>query len=235
MQAKKIKDLSLIIDSIAVGKRIIKPCRIFCIGKNYAEHIRELDDFDGKFQLKNEKHPVVFMKPVTSIVSLGKSIHVPTHGNILHHEVEVVVLLNGGGRNILINDALSYVAGVTLGLDITLRDVQIEVKKKGHPWELSKSFDHSSPLGLMRSYDESFDLFDIPFACFVNEEKRQEGNTKDMIFSIPQIISFLSTVWKLMPGDLIYTGTPSGISVIKSRDEIVLNSSMLGRFAWSVL
>ena len=235
MQAKKIKDLSLIIDSIAVGERIIKPCRIFCIGKNYAEHIRELDDFDGKFQLKNEKHPVVFMKPVTSIVSLGKSIHVPTHGNILHHEVEVVVLLNGGGRNILINDALSYVAGVTLGLDITLRDVQIEVKKKGHPWELSKSFDHSSPLGLMRSYDESFDLFDIPFACFVNEEKRQEGNTKDMIFSIPQIISFLSTVWKLMPGDLIYTGTPSGISVIKSRDEIVLNSSMLGRFAWSVL
>ena len=222
-------------DSIAVGERIIKPCRIFCIGKNYAEHIRELDDFDGKFQLKNEKHPVVFMKPVTSIVSLGKSIHVPTHGNILHHEVEVVVLLNGGGRNILINDALSYVAGVTLGLDITLRDVQIEVKKKGHPWELSKSFDHSSPLGLMRSYDESFDLFDIPFACFVNEEKRQEGNTKDMIFSIPQIISFLSTVWKLMPGDLIYTGTPSGISVIKSRDEIVLNSPMLGRFAWSVL
>jgi 2-keto-4-pentenoate hydratase/2-oxohepta-3-ene-1,7-dioic acid hydratase in catechol pathway len=87
----------------------------------------------------------------------------------------------------------------------------------------------------MRSYDESFDLFDIPFACFVNEKKRQEGNTKDMIFSIPQIISFLSTVWKLMPGDLIYTGTPSGISVIKSRDEIVLNSSMLGRFAWSVL
>ena len=235
MQAKKIKDLSLIIDSIAVGKRIIKPCRIFCIGKNYAEHIRELDDFDAKLQLKNEKHPVVFMKPVTSIVSLGKSIHVPTHGNILHHEVEVVVLLNGGGRNILINDALSYVAGVTLGLDITLRDVQIEVKKKGHPWELSKSFDHSSPLGLIRSYDESFDLFDIPFACFVNEEKRQEGNTKDMIFSIPKIISFLSTVWKLMPGDLIYTGTPSGISVIKSRDEIVLNSPMLGRFAWSVL
>ena len=222
-------------NSIAVGERVLKPCRIFCIGKNYAEHIRELDDFHAKLQPKNEKHPVVFMKPVTSIVSLGESIHVPTHGDILHHEVEVVVLLNGGGKNILINDALSYVAGVTLGLDITLRDVQIEVKKKGRPWELSKSFDHSSPLGLMRSYDESFDLFDIPFACFVNEEKRQEGNTKDMIFSIPQVISFLSTIWKLMPGDLIYTGTPSGIGVIKSRDEIVLNSPMLGKFAWSVL
>jgi len=224
----------LTIDSIAVGEKVIQPCRIFCIGKNYAEHIRELDDFDVKLQTKNEQQPVVFMKPVTSIVSLGESIHVPTHGDILHHEVEVVVLLNGGGKNILIENSLSCIAGVTLGLDLTLRDVQVEVKKKGHPWELSKSFDQSSPLGLMRSYDDSFDLFDIPFACFVNEEKRQEGNTKDMIFSIPQIISFLSTVWKLMPGDLIYTGTPSGIGVIKSRDEIILNSPILGRFAWTV-
>ena len=221
-------------DSITVGERVIKPCRIFCIGKNYTEHIRELGGFDSTLQSKNESQPVVFMKPVTSIVSLGESIHTPTHGNVLHHEVEVVVLLNGGGKNILIEDSLSCIAGVTLGLDITLRDVQVEVKKKGHPWELSKSFDQSSPLGLMRSYDDSFDLFDIPFACFVNEEKRQEGNTKDMIFSIPQIISFLSTAWKLMPGDLIYTGTPPGIGVIKSRDEIVLNSPILGRFAWSV-
>ena len=221
-------------DSITVGERVIKPCRIFCIGENYTEHIRELGGFNSTLQSKNESQPVVFMKPVTSIVSLGESIHAPTHGNVLHHEVEVVVLLNGGGKNILIEDSLSCIAGVTLGLDITLRDVQVEVKKKGHPWELSKSFDQSSPLGLMRSYDDSFDLFDIPFACFVNEEKRQEGNTKDMIFSIPQIISFLSTVWKLMPGDLIYTGTPSGIGIIKSRDEIILNSPILGRFAWTV-
>ena len=221
-------------DSITVGERVIKPCRIFCIGKNYTEHIRELGGFDSTLQSKNESQPVVFMKPVTSIVSLGESIHAPTHGDVLHHEVEVVVLLNGGGKNILIEDSLSCIAGVTLGLDITLRDVQVEMKKKGHPWELSKSFDQSSPLGLMRSYDDSFDLFDIPFACFVNEEKRQEGNTKDMIFSIPQVISFLSTVWKLMPGDLIYTGTPSGIGIIKSRDEIILNSPILGRFAWTV-
>ena len=221
-------------DSITVGERVIKPCRIFCIGENYTEHIRELGGFDSTLQSKNESQPVVFMKPVTSIVSLGESIHAPTHGNVLHHEVEVVVLLNGGGKNILIEDSLSCIAGVTLGLDITLRDVQVEVKKKGHPWELSKSFDQSSPLGLMRSYDDSFDLFDIPFACFVNGEKRQEGNTKDMIFSIPQVISFLSTVWELMPGDLIYTGTPSGIGIIKSRDEIILNSPILGRCAWTV-
>jgi 2-keto-4-pentenoate hydratase/2-oxohepta-3-ene-1,7-dioic acid hydratase in catechol pathway len=221
-------------DSITVGERVIKPCRIFCIGKNYTEHIRELDDFDSTLQSKNEKQSVVFMKPITSIVSPGESIHVPSHGHTLHHEVEVVVLLKGGGKNILIEDSLFCVAGVTLGLDLTLRDVQVEAKKKGHPWELSKSFDHSSPLGLMRPYDDSFDLFNIPFACFVNEEKRQEGNTKDMLFSIPKIISFLSTVWKLMPGDLIYTGTPSGIGVIKSRDEISLNSPILGQFAWTV-
>jgi len=221
-------------DSITVGERVIKPCRIFCIGENYTEHIRELGGFDSTLQSKNESQPVVFMKPVTSIVSLGESIHAPTHGNVLHHEVEVVVLLNGGGKNILIEDSLSCIAGVTLGLDITLRDVQVEVKKKGHPWELSKSFDHSSPLGLMRSYDESFDLFDIPFACFVNEEKRQEGNTKDMIFSIPQIISFLSTVWELLPGDLIYTGTPSGIGIIDKRDEIILESPILGQFSWTM-
>ncbi|HIF03087.1 MAG TPA: FAA hydrolase family protein [Nitrospinaceae bacterium] len=222
------------IDPITVGERIIKPCRIFCIGKNYSEHIRELGDFDSTLQLKNDKQPVVFMKPATSIVSLGEPIHTPTHGNILHHEVEVVVLLNGGGKNILVDDSLSYIAGVTLGLDLTLRDVQVEVKKKGHPWELSKSFDQSSPLGLMRSYDNSFDLFDIPFTCFVNKKKRQEGNTKDMIFSIPQIISFLSTVWELMSGDLIYTGTPAGVGVIHSKDKILLNSPILGRFAWDV-
>ena len=221
-------------DSITVGERVIKPCRIFCIGKNYTEHIRELGGFDSTLQSKNESQPVVFMKPVTSIVSLGESIHAPTHGNVLHHEVEVVVLLNGGGKNILIEDSLSCIAGVTLGLDITLRDVQVEVKKKGHPWELSKSFDQSSPLGLMRSYDDSFDLFDIPFACFVNEEKRQEGNTKDMIFSIPQIISFLSTVWELLPGDLIYTGTPSGIGIIDKHDEIILESPILGQFSWAM-
>ena len=129
---------------------------------------------------------------------------------------------------------MSHVAGMTLGLDLTLRDVQSEMKKRGHPWELSKSFDQSSPLGIMRSYDDSFDLFNIPFTCLVNGEKRQEGNTSDMIFSIPKIISFLSTVWKLMPGDLIYTGTPSGVGMLGARDEIVLSSPFLGRFAWTI-
>ena len=127
-------------DSITVGERVIKPCRIFCIGKNYTEHIRESGGFDSTLQSKNESQPVVFMKPVTSIVSLGESIHAPTHGNVLHHEVEVVVLLNGGGKNILIEDSLSCIAGVTLGLDITLRDVQVEVKKNGAPLGTFKIF-----------------------------------------------------------------------------------------------
>ena len=222
------------IESIAVGERRIKPCRIFCIGKNYAEHIFEVGDAGTTLKPKTGEHPVVFMKPVTSIVSLGELIHAPTHGNVLHYEAEVVILLSGGGKNILMEKALSHVAGMTLGLDLTLRDVQSEMKKRGHPWELSKSFDQSSPLGIMRSYDDSLDLFNIPFACFVNGEKRQAGNTKDMIFPIPQIISFLSTLCDLLPGDLIYTGTPSGIGIIDKRDEIILESPILGQFSWAM-
>ena len=224
----------MITKPVVVGTKKITPRRIFCIGKNYEEHIRELGDTDIPLPSKSGERPVVFMKPVTSIVSLGELIHIPTHGSILNHEVEVVILLNSGGKNILLDEALSHVAGVTLGLDLTLRDVQAEMKKTGHPWELSKSFDQSSPLGLMRSYDGSFDLFDISFACFVNGKKRQEGNTRDMIFTIPRIISFLSTVWKLMSGDLIYTGTPSGVGVIGAHDEIVLDSPTLGRFTWTM-
>lgn len=222
------------IKPIIVGATKFIPSRIFCIGKNYEEHIRELCDVSASTQSKAEDRPVVFMKPVTSIVELGELIHVPAHGRILNHEVEVVIILSSGGKNILIEEALSHIAGVTLGLDLTLRDTQSEMKKKGYPWELSKSFDYSSPLGLMRPYDGSFDLLDIPFTCFVNGIKRQEGSTKDMIFTIPRIISFLSTVWELMPGDLIYTGTPSGVGIIGSRDEVVLDSSILGRFTWSI-
>lgn len=219
--------------SIKVGVKTFAPCRIFCIGKNYEEHIRELGG-DTVSQPKEKAQPVVFMKPVTSIVPLEELISVPAHGRVLHHEVEVVIMLKCGGQNISFNDTLSHIAGVTLGLDLTLRDVQTEMKKKGYPWELSKSFDQSSPLGSMRVYDNSFDLLNLPFTCFVNGGKCQEGNTRDMIFTIPRIISFLSTVWKLMPGDLIYTGTPSGVGVLREEDEIVLDSPILGRFKWTV-
>ena len=223
------------IKPILVGKKNFTPSRIFCIGKNYEEHIRELgDDAHASRNLESDDHPVIFMKPATSIVSRGELIQAPVHGDILHHEVEVVILLSGGGKNILKDKALSYVSGVTLGLDLTLRDVQAEMKKSGYPWEVSKSFDQSAPLGSMNTYDGSIDLFDISFSCFVNGEKRQEGNTKDMIFDISKVISFLSTMWELMPGDLIYTGTPSGVGVLNAGDEIVLDSPILGRFTWNI-
>jgi len=222
------------LSSVEVGAGRVAPGRIFCIGKNYEEHILELDSDVKPAKLEAGKQPVVFMKPITSIVPLGDTIPIPTHGSVLHHEVEVVILLNGGGKNISLEDTLPFIAGVTLGLDLTLRDVQAEMKKTGHPWELAKSFDHSSPLGSMCAHDDSFDLFNLPFSCFVNGEQRQKGNSRDMIFSIPTIISFLSTVWKLMPGDLIYTGTPAGIGVLCEGDEVVLDSPFLGRFTWIV-
>jgi 2-keto-4-pentenoate hydratase/2-oxohepta-3-ene-1,7-dioic acid hydratase in catechol pathway len=223
----------LAIKSILVEGKPITLGRIFCIGKNYEQHIRELRDAPTSPNLTTGD-PVVFMKPATSIVLHGDLVQVPNHGDILHHEVEVVIMLNGGGKNILKDKALSYVSGVTLGLDLTLRDVQAKLKKSGYPWEVSKSFDQSATLGSMNTYDGSLDLFDISFSCFVNGEKRQEGNTKDMIYDISKVISFLSTIWELTPGDLIYTGTPSGVGVLKTGDEIVLDSPILGRFTWNI-
>jgi 2-keto-4-pentenoate hydratase/2-oxohepta-3-ene-1,7-dioic acid hydratase in catechol pathway len=121
---------NLAIKSILVGKENITPSRVFCIGKNYEEHIREQrDDAQTSQNLEKNDHPVIFMKPATSIVSCGELIQAPIHGDILHHEVEVVILLSGGGKNILKDKALSYVSGVTLGLDLTLRDVQAEIEK----------------------------------------------------------------------------------------------------------
>lgn len=219
---------------IPIGSQSWTPCRIFCIGKNYEDHIRELDAGAGRPRAGNSEHPVVFMKPVTSIVGPGEKIRLPSHGNALHHEAEVVILLNGGRRNVSPTDALSCIAGVTLGLDLTLRDVQTSLKAEGHPWELSKAFDQSAPLGSMRAYDGSFDLLNLPFRCLVNGESRQAGNTQDMIFSVPRIIAFLSTVWELMPGDLIYTGTPAGVGILREGDEVTLESPPLGQFVWKL-
>ncbi|KMP10304.1 fumarylacetoacetate hydrolase [Candidatus Nitromaritima sp. SCGC AAA799-C22] len=217
-----------------VGSKNFSPGRIFCIGKNYEEHIRELDEGEIRSNPGKKEHPVVFMKPATSLVAPGEVIRVPSHGKTLHHEVEVVILLHGGGKNISQDQALSCIGGVTLGLDLTLRDVQAKLKSGGHPWELSKAFDQSAPLGRMRGYDASIDLFDLPFQCLVNGDRRQEGNTRDMIFPIPRIIAFLSTVWELMPGDLVYTGTPAGIGALKGGDEVTVESPVTGKFNWKL-
>ena len=207
-----------------VHHKTIKPNRIFCIGKNYDKHIKEL----GGKQVPDE--PVVFMKPLCSIVAPG-NICPPPYGNELHHEVEVVLLIGKGGNNILESQALTHISDITLGLDLTLRDIQKKLKLKGLPWERAKSFEESAPLGIFKKYQD-MDLGNLPFSCFVNDDLRQEGNTGEMIFPVAKLIHILSGWWTLKPGDIIYTGTPAGVGPLQPGDRIVVESPKIGSFSW---
>ncbi len=213
---------------ISVNGQLFAPNRIFCIGKNYDEHVKELGG-------KTPEEPVVFMKPVSSIVGPGESLFMPLHGNLLHHEVEVVLLIGREGQDIPQANALSFIAGVSLGLDLTLRDVQVQLKKAGLPWELSKSFEQSAPLGLFRAYHPgSIDLENLSFTCSVNGELRQEGNTRDMLFPIKSLVHTLSGWWTLRPGDIVFTGTPSGVGPLKAGERVDIESPGTGLFSWTL-
>ncbi|MBC8284838.1 MAG: fumarylacetoacetate hydrolase family protein [Nitrospinae bacterium] len=205
----------------------LTPNRIFCIGKNYDKHIREL----GGKQAPDE--PVVFMKPVCSIVAPGTLLHYPPCGNELHHEVEVVLLIGKEGKNIPETQALSHISEITLGLDLTLRDIQKKLKLEGLPWERAKSFEQSAPLGVFKKYQD-IDLENLPFSCSVNGKLRQKGNTGEMIFPIAKLVHILSGWWTLRPGDIIFTGTPAGVGPLQPGDKIVVESPKIGSFSWSL-
>lgn len=203
------------------------PCRIFCVGMNYAAHIREL---------KNEvpEAPVIFMKPVTSLVPPGARLSIPTHGHDFHYETEVVALIGREGRPQTEAEARAAVTGITLGLDLTLRDVQMTLRKKGQPWEACKAFDGSAPLGGMTACAPDLDLGRLPFTGSVNGEVRQQGNTADMVFSIPALVCHLARMWTLRPGDLIFTGTPAGVGALHAGDTVTVAAPWCGTFAWTV-
>lgn len=206
----------------------LPPARIFCIGRNYAEHVRELSNVIPE-------RPVIFMKPASSLVRPGQAIHYPAHGAELHHEVEVVVQIGKQGKPRNLEESHSFVSGLALGLDLTLRDLQRELKQKGLPWEAAKAFDQSAPLGDLVRYDGSLDLTAIQFSCTVNGEMRQQGNTKDMIFSVETLIVELSRIWALRPGDLVFTGTPAGVGPLLLGDHVEVESPQLGSFSWNIV
>jgi len=213
--------------SIELSGRPISPQRIFCIGKNYPAHVREMAD-------PPPGEPVVFMKPPTSLVRDGETLSRPEHGHVLHHEVEVVVLIGQSGKNIPEKEAPGWIAGLALGLDLTLRDVQSIMKKKGLPWEMAKSFDQSAPVGSFIPFTNSIVLSDISFQCSVEGQRRQQGKTSDMLYSIPYLIHFLSGIWALQPGDLIFTGTPSGVGPLEAGNRVRLESDILPGCEWVV-
>lgn len=209
-------------------KNNLKIIRVFCIGRNYVEHVQELSN------IVPEK-PVVFIKPASCLVGPGEGIHFPKHGRELHHEVEIVVKVGREGRVRTEEEALSFICSITVGLDLTLRDVQKDLKQKGLPWEIAKAFEQSAPIGDFIPYDQLLDLKDISFGCKVNGIERQRGNTGDMIFNIGELLVELSKIWVLYPGDLIYTGTPSGVGPLKIGDSIEIESAPIGSFSWSII
>jgi acylpyruvate hydrolase len=186
--------------------------KIFCVGRNYADHVKEL-----KNDLPTE--PLIFMKPSTALLLDNKPLYYPDFTQNLHHEVEIVVLISKNGKHIEQKFASKYYDKIALGIDFTARDLQDKFKSTGNPWELCKGFDNSAVLS--RYYPiENYDLKNTSFHLTKNGEIVQVGNTKDFIFEIDTVISFISKYITLQQGDLIYTGTPAGVSAVKIGDKL---------------
>lgn len=188
--------------------------KIICIGRNYADHAKEL-----KNAVPTE--PVFFFKPDTAILPKKQPFYIPSFTNDLHYEVELVVRINKLGKNIKEKFAPTYYNEIGLGIDFTARDIQQECKEKGLPWEKAKGFDYSAPMGQeFLKVSELGDVNDINFRLEKNGEIVQQGNSKDMIFNIDQIISYLSQFVTLKIGDLIFTGTPAGVGKVEIGDKL---------------
>jgi 2-keto-4-pentenoate hydratase/2-oxohepta-3-ene-1,7-dioic acid hydratase in catechol pathway len=185
--------------------------KILCIGRNYIEHAQEMKaDVPGE--------PVVFLKPTSALIQTGEDIVIPPFSGDVHHEVELVICLGTGGKNIPLENAYRHVRGYGVGLDMTLRDVQSDAKKKGLPWTISKGFDTSAPVSVFVERERVGDPHGLDLQLKVNGQVRQKTNTGKMIFRIDRLISFLSSVFTLEPGDLIFTGTPEGVGPVHSGD-----------------
>jgi len=185
--------------------------KIFCIGRNYQEHINELNN-------ETPVSPVVFMKPKSAIARKGFPIPYPTFTEDLQYEAEVVIQIKKNGKKIEVASAHEYYDTWTLGIDFTARDIQNKLKSKGLPWELAKSFDNSAVVGEFMPINNR--IQNTAFKLLINDDAVQEGNTKDMIFSIDRIISYISQYFSIQMGDLIFTGTPAGVGSILPFDEV---------------
>jgi acylpyruvate hydrolase len=185
--------------------------KIICIGRNYAEHAKEMNS-----DVPTE--PVFFMKPDTSILKNGSDFYYPDFTKDLHHECELVIKIDKNGKNIAEKFADKYYSSMSLGIDFTARDLQAECKSKGLPWEKAKSFEHSAPIST--EWLPTDNLSEAKFSLAKNGELVQSGSVSDMIFNINQIISYVSRYMTLKTGDLIYTGTPSGVGPVQIGDKL---------------
>lgn len=186
---------------------------IYCIGRNYAEHAKEMGG-----ELLAE--PVVFIKPATAHAMSGSKVPIPSYSNNMHHEVELVVVIGKDCNNVSESEAMEYVSGYGVGIDFTLRDVQAKAKASGLPWATAKSFYSSAPVSNIVTIDSIADINNCHIELNVNGKLVQSSNTSDMQRSVPQLISYISHVFRLRKGDCIFTGTPQGVGQVVSGDKL---------------
>ena len=185
--------------------------KIICIGRNYADHAKELGN-------ATPKEPVFFLKPDTAISPKGHPFFIPDFSNNVHYEVEVVIKINRLGKHIEERFAHKYFDEIGLGIDFTARDIQEEVKAKGLPWEKAKGFDGSAVISRKFIPKNQLEINNMNFSLLRNGEPAQNGNTKDMLFDFHKIIAYISQFYTLKIGDLIYTGTPAGVAKVNAED-----------------
>ncbi len=195
--------------------------RIYCIGRNYAAHAVEMGHDP------NREAPFFFQKNSSNLDSSGEFPY-PEKTSDVHHEIELVVALKSGGTNIPLDKALDHVWGYAIGLDMTRRDLQGEAKKLGRPWEIGKAFERSAPVGPLHSVSETGHLSSGRIELKVNGDLRQEGDLNQMIWKVPEMISYLSDYFELAPGDVIMSGTPSGVGPVVKGDRMVASIDGLG-------
>lgn len=187
--------------------------KLICIGRNYTEHIAELEN-------ERPKDPVVFMKPDTSILLKKQPFFIPDFSDDVHHEVEILVKINRLGKHIDKQFAHKYYDEIGLGIDFTARDVQSELKAKGLPWEKAKAFDGAAVIGNWLPKSTFSDVNDISFSLKKNDKIVQNGNTSHMLWKIDEIIEYVSKYFTLKIGDIIFTGTPAGVSKVEANDTL---------------
>ena len=200
--------------------------RIYCVGRNYEEHAKEMG-FTGR------EPPFFFLKPANSLVVVPAgetgTMPYPSLTANLHHEIELVVAIGKGGKNIRAADALQHIYGYAVGMDMTRRDLQNEMKKQGRPWCIGKAFDHSAPIGPITPLAQAGDVNHAEISLQVNGADRQRSTIDKLIWNVAETIEHLSTAWELQAGDLIYTGTPEGVAAVVKGDLLVGEVAGLGQ------
>ena len=187
--------------------------KIICVGRNYVEHIEELNN-------NKPDSPVLFLKPETSLIHKKQPFFIPSFSNEIHHEIEIIVQINRLGKSIATQYSHKYYDKIGLGIDFTARDVQSKLKEKGLPWEKAKGFDHSAVISKFIPI-QNYNLSDLNFSLTKNDTLVQEGNTKQMIHNIDEIIAHVSQYFTLKIGDYIFTGTPAGVGNVNTNDHLV--------------